>query len=163
MYNREHARWGCSSVWLERLPVTQKVEGSSPFTPATIFRSPVRGFFLYPTTLHRSIRNIGIVPSWILFYIDKKGIAYDTQSLKLNQITLFISTIFAITFATFLATTFAICPTIAFTFVSSTITSICNNRTAQYQRSNKKIYLLHVFPFFIVKYNTPLPSKIVVN
>ena len=28
--------WGCSSVGLERLPVTQEVEGSSPFTPATL-------------------------------------------------------------------------------------------------------------------------------
>ncbi len=28
--------WGRSSVWLERLPVTQEVEGSSPFGPATI-------------------------------------------------------------------------------------------------------------------------------
>ena len=25
---------GCSSVWLERLPVTQEVAGSSPVTPA---------------------------------------------------------------------------------------------------------------------------------
>ncbi len=29
--------WGCSSAGLERLPVTQKVAGSSPVTPATIF------------------------------------------------------------------------------------------------------------------------------
>ena len=29
-------QWGCSSVWLERLPVTQEVAGSSPVTPATI-------------------------------------------------------------------------------------------------------------------------------
>ena len=28
-------QWGCSSVWLERLPVTQEVAGSSPVTPAT--------------------------------------------------------------------------------------------------------------------------------
>ena len=28
-------KWGCSSAGLERLPVTQEVEGSSPFTPAT--------------------------------------------------------------------------------------------------------------------------------
>ena len=27
--------WGCSSVGLERLPVTQEVAGSSPVTPAT--------------------------------------------------------------------------------------------------------------------------------
>ena len=26
--------WGCSSVWLERLPVTQEAAGSSPVTPA---------------------------------------------------------------------------------------------------------------------------------
>ncbi len=26
--------WGRSSAWLERLPVTQEVEGSSPFGPA---------------------------------------------------------------------------------------------------------------------------------
>ena len=26
--------WGCSSVWLERFPVTEEAEGSSPFTPA---------------------------------------------------------------------------------------------------------------------------------
>ena len=28
--------WGCSSVWLERLPVTQEAAGSSPVTPAII-------------------------------------------------------------------------------------------------------------------------------
>ena len=29
---------GCSSAGLERLPVTQKVEGSSPFNPANFFK-----------------------------------------------------------------------------------------------------------------------------
>ena len=28
--------WGCSSAWLERLPVTQEAAGSSPVTPARI-------------------------------------------------------------------------------------------------------------------------------
>ena len=28
--------WGCSSAWLERLPVTQEAAGSSPVTPAKI-------------------------------------------------------------------------------------------------------------------------------
>ena len=32
--------WGVSSAGLERLPVTQKVEGSSPLHPATIFLPP---------------------------------------------------------------------------------------------------------------------------
>ena len=34
--------WGVSSAGLERLPVTQKVEGSSPLHPATIFNWPHR-------------------------------------------------------------------------------------------------------------------------
>ena len=33
-YNICVARWGCSSAGLERLPVTQKVAGSSPVNPA---------------------------------------------------------------------------------------------------------------------------------
>ncbi len=28
--------WGCSSVWLERPPVTRKAAGSSPVSPATL-------------------------------------------------------------------------------------------------------------------------------
>jgi hypothetical protein len=49
--------WGRSSVWLERLPVTQEVEGSSPFgpayannasagKPASNKKSPTWGFFV---------------------------------------------------------------------------------------------------------------------
>ncbi len=34
-YNICPALWGCSSAGLERLPVTQKVAGSSPVNPAT--------------------------------------------------------------------------------------------------------------------------------
>ena len=39
--------WGRSSAWLERLPVTQEVEGSSPFGPA-VMRTPApsAGFFV---------------------------------------------------------------------------------------------------------------------
>ena len=31
--------WGCSSVWLERLPVTQEAAGSSPVTPANTYKN----------------------------------------------------------------------------------------------------------------------------
>ena len=36
---------GCSSAGLERLPVTQKVEGSSPFNPARNLTAHSDGFF----------------------------------------------------------------------------------------------------------------------
>ncbi len=31
--------WGCSSAWLERLPVTQEAAGSSPVTPASTYKN----------------------------------------------------------------------------------------------------------------------------
>lgn len=34
--------WGCSSVWLERLPVTEEVEGSSPFSLATAYLHKIK-------------------------------------------------------------------------------------------------------------------------
>ena len=36
-YCDHHFYWGCSSVWLERLPVTQEVASSSLVTPAIIY------------------------------------------------------------------------------------------------------------------------------
>ena len=33
-HHKKTLYWGCSSVWLERLPVTQEAAGSSPVTPA---------------------------------------------------------------------------------------------------------------------------------
>ncbi len=39
MINDNQNMWWRSSVWLERLPVTQEVEGSSPFVTATTERS----------------------------------------------------------------------------------------------------------------------------
>ena len=35
---------GCSSVWLERWPVTPEVAGSSPVTPAIILNRSIWGF-----------------------------------------------------------------------------------------------------------------------
>ena len=39
MYNYNINMWWRSSAWLERLPVTQEVEGSNPFVTATKERS----------------------------------------------------------------------------------------------------------------------------
>ena len=44
-YNICPALWGCSSAGLERLPVTQKVAGSSPVNPASI-TPPCAVFFI---------------------------------------------------------------------------------------------------------------------
>jgi hypothetical protein len=38
---------GRSSAWLERLPVTQEVEGSSPFGPAKNQKCPYKGHFSF--------------------------------------------------------------------------------------------------------------------
>nr|MDK2850635.1 hypothetical protein [Candidatus Cloacimonadota bacterium] len=44
---RYEQRWGRSSVWLERLPVTQKVASSSLVAPAIFLGRPIRRPFSY--------------------------------------------------------------------------------------------------------------------
>ena len=55
--------WGCSSAWLERLPVTQEAAGSSPVTPAKIMQ--ILKLFLFLTLV-----IITVVCAY--FYIQKK-------------------------------------------------------------------------------------------
>ena len=45
--------WGVSSAGLERLPVTQKVEGSSPLHPARDFTAAARDFTADKTAVYR--------------------------------------------------------------------------------------------------------------
>ncbi len=55
-YNMCIALRGCSSAGLERLPVTQKVEGSSPFNPARNLTVQMDGFLF----LMQVLKKIGV-------------------------------------------------------------------------------------------------------
>ena len=66
---------GCSSAWLERLPVTQEVAGSSPVNPATLknSRSPAIQLSLCSQRFYdRSGRRLFFLKRWLRMVGDYK-------------------------------------------------------------------------------------------
>ena len=69
--HRSKQSWCRSSVWLECLPVTQEVDGSSPFGTATLkrrFRN-VSFFIIY----HVKLQLFVLYHRWFLQYIRRRG------------------------------------------------------------------------------------------
>ena len=79
---------GCSSVWLERLPVTQEVASSSLVTPATIFKAfsiLLKAFFLFfwlPLTKSKFQYNRGITIEQFSAFFSWEGWKIDLSSNK---------------------------------------------------------------------------------
>ena len=56
--------WGRSSVWLERLPVTEKAAGSSPVAPATFNVARPHLSIDKPQRIHIYFCHTFFTPAW---------------------------------------------------------------------------------------------------